>query len=133
MLIYLLIFGAVRLLIILVYGSYLTRSMSLMVCFYMPPELILGHLVFVLSVTVCLSVSDDSVAKNFNLGHNFWIVKDRDFIFGMHIQLVKPFQMTPRSMTEKSQFWTLLPPGAFIFHKHTRFIFNMRELLFFLS
>ena len=49
-----------------------------------------GHLIFVLSVC-------DSVAKNFNLDHNFRTVRVRDFIFGMHTQLMKPFQMTPRS------------------------------------
>ena len=50
-----------------------------------------GHIVFVLSV--CLSV------VNFNLRYNFWTVRDRDFIFGMHTPLMMPFQMTPRSMT----------------------------------
>ena len=51
-----------------------------------------GHLVFVLSV--CLSVclwlcySDSVAKKTFNLGHNFWNVRDRDFIFGMHTQLM---------------------------------------------
>ena len=35
---------------------------------------------------------------NFELGHYFWIVGDRDFIFGMHTQLMKPYQMIPRSM-----------------------------------
>ena len=37
--------------------------------------------------------------KNFYLGYNFWTVRDRDFIFGMHTQLMKPFQMTTRSVT----------------------------------
>ena len=46
------------------------------------------HIVFVMSV--CLSV------VNFNLRYNFWIVKDKDFIFGMHTPLMMPFQMTPR-------------------------------------
>ena len=37
--------------------------------------------------------------NNFILGHNFWTVRDGDFIFGMNTQLIKPFQMTTRSMT----------------------------------
>ena len=36
-----------------------------------------------------------SVAKKVN--YNFWTVRDRDIIFGMHTHLIKPFQMTPRS------------------------------------
>ena len=44
--------------------------------FVCPRNGIQGHLFFVLSVTLW--------HKNFNLGHNFWTVRDRDFIFGMH-------------------------------------------------
>ena len=43
---------------------------------------------------VCLSV------VNFNLRYNFWTVRDRDFIFGMHTPL-----MTPRSMTLWPWLW----------------------------
>ena len=33
-------------------------------------------------------------AKNFNLGHNFWIIKHiKGFIFGMYTLLMKPFPM----------------------------------------
>ena len=46
---------------------------------------------------VCLSVCLTVV--NFNLRYNFWVVRDRDFIFGMHTPLMTPIQMTPRSMT----------------------------------
>ena len=49
--------------------------------FYAPGSNDWGHIVFVLSV--CLSV------VNFNLRYNFWTVRDRDFIFGMHIPLMK--------------------------------------------
>ena len=54
----------------------------------------------VLNVTlsVCLSVCH-SVAKHFNLGHNFLTVRERDFIFVMRTKLMKPFKITPRSMT----------------------------------
>ena len=48
---------------------------------------------------VCLSV------VNFNLRYNFWTVRDRDFIFGMHSPLMMPFQMTPRSMTLWPWLW----------------------------
>ena len=40
-----------------------------------------------------------SVEKNFYLGHNFWTVRERNFIFGMHTHRIKPNQMTSRSMT----------------------------------
>ena len=36
---------------------------------------------------------------NCNLFHKFWTERDEDFIFGMHIQLPEPFQMTPKLMT----------------------------------
>ena len=50
--------------------------------------------------------------KYFNLSsNNLWIIKDRDFIFGMHTHLMKPFQMRQRSIdldrylyTENSHF-----------------------------
>ena len=48
---------------------------------------------------VCLSV------VNFNLCYNFWTVRDRDFIFGMHTPLIMPFQMTPRSITLWPWLW----------------------------
>ena len=82
--------------------------------FYAPGSNDRGHIVFVLSV--CLSV------VNFNLRYNFWTVRDRDFIFGMHTPLMTLIQMTPRSMTLwpwlltlklKIAFLTLLPPGAY--------------------
>ena len=63
-----------------------------------------GHLVFVLSATVSVC---DSVAEKNNLGHNFWTVRDRGFIFGMHTQQMKLFQTTPRSMTLWPWQWPL--------------------------
>ena len=77
------------------------------------------HIVFVLSVclSLCLSV------VNFNLRYNFWTVKDRDFIFGMHTPLMMPFQMAPRSMTlspwlrpwsyGKNSFFDFVAAGAY--------------------
>ena len=68
--------------------------------FYAPGSNDRGHIVFVRSVClsvclfVCLSVCLSVV--NFNLHYNFWTVRDRDFIFGMHTLLKMPFQMTPR-------------------------------------
>ena len=61
--------------------------------FLCPRNGIRGYLVFVLSV--CHSV----LKKNFNFNHNFWTIRDRDFIFGMYIELMKPFQMTPKLIT----------------------------------
>ena len=96
--------------------------------FFMPPEWNSGTSSFVLSVTLSVTL----FKKTLTLAITFWTVRDTDFIFGMQTSLMKPFQMTPRSMTlwpwpysKNSQFWTLLPPGAFVFHKHTRFIFLM--------
>ena len=67
-----------------------------------------GHIVFVLSVlSVCLTV------VNFNICYNFWTVRGRDFIFGMHTPLMMPFQMTPRSMTLWPWLWPLLKNGFF--------------------
>ena len=43
---------------------------------------------------VCLSVCLSVV--NFNICYNFWTVRGRDFIFGMHTPLMMPFQMTPQ-------------------------------------
>ena len=78
-----------------------------------------------LSLSVC-----DSVAKNVNLGLSFWTIKERDFIFGMHTQLMKqlkwhhgqwPCDFDHDLHTKNSQFWTLLPPGEFVFRKHINF------------
>ena len=54
--------------------------------FYVPGSNDRGHIVFVLSVYlfVCLFI------VNFNLRYNFWTVRDRYFIFGMHTPLMMP-------------------------------------------
>ena len=55
---------------------------------------------------------------------NFWTVRDRDFIFCMHIQIMIHIQMTPRSMTLSVTFMlnisfqTLLPVGHSISQIH---------------
>ena len=54
---------------------------------------------------VCLSVCLSVV--NFNLRFNFWTVRNRDFIYGMHTPLMMPFQMTPRLMTLWPWLWPL--------------------------
>ena len=60
--------------------------------FFMPPDRMIGGiLVFVLSVF--------NFYFNFNLSYNFWTLRDRDLIFGMHTPLMMPFQITPRSMS----------------------------------
>ena len=75
----------------------------------------IGGILFLSCVFVCLSV------VNFNLRYNFWTVRDRDFIFGMHTPLMTPFEMTPRSMTLKLKitFFYFVAAGGIEFHKHT--------------
>ena len=48
---------------------------------------------------VCLSV------VNFNIRYNFWTIRGRDCIFGMHTPLMIPVQMTPRSMNLWPWLW----------------------------
>ena len=49
--------------------------------------ILMPEIVFVLSV---------SQLSTFNIRYNCWTVGDRDFIYGMHTQLMVSFQMTPR-------------------------------------
>ena len=77
------------------------------------PDQMIGGILFLSCLSVCLFVCLSVV--NFNLRYNFWTVRDRDFIFGMHISLMTPFQLTPRSMNcdldfdleSKIALWTL--------------------------
>ena len=90
--------GFRKFLVFLDYMFFLTiyKSSQIFYCvsnaFYAPGSNDRGHVVFVLSVWlfVCLSVCLSVV--NFNLHDNFWIVRDRDFIFGIHTSLMTPFQ-----------------------------------------
>ena len=72
---------------------------------------------------VCLSVCLSVV--NFNIHYNFWTLRDRGFIFGVHTQLMVPFQVTPRSMTLtltsvlKITFSDSVAARGIVFHKHT--------------
>ena len=75
---------------------------------------------------VCLSV------VNFNLRYNFLTTRDRDFIFGMHTPVMKPFKLTPKindlvtltlTLKLKIAFWTLMPPGAYCSVSQTALIF----------
>ena len=45
--------------------------------------------------------------KNFNLGRDFWTVRDRDIIFIIKAQFTKPFQMKPRLFTLIPSSWPL--------------------------
>ena len=50
----------------------------------------IGGILFLSCLSVCLTVCLSVV--NFNLCYNFWTIRDRDFIFGMHTPLITPFQ-----------------------------------------
>ena len=72
--------------------------MKLLAYLFMPPIEWSGAYCFCpVCLSVCLFVCLSVV--NFNIRYNFWTVRGRDFIFGMHTPLMMPFQMTPRSMT----------------------------------
>ena len=77
---------------------------------FMPPDRMIGGILFLSCLSVCLLVclSFCLSVVNFNLPNNFWPVRDRDFILGMHTPLMTPFQMTPRSMI----FWPWLWPWS---------------------
>ena len=67
---------------------------------FMPPDWMIGAYYFCpVFLFVCVSF------VNFNLHYNFWTVRDRDFMFGMHTQLMRPFQITPRSTTLWPWLW----------------------------
>ena len=78
---------------------------------------------------VCLSV------VNFNLCYNFWTIRDREFIFGMHTPLMMFFQMKSRSITLSPWLWPwsincfleVVTSGRIVFNKHT-LIFGMCAL-----
>ena len=71
------------------------------------------HIVFVPSVF------------NYNICFQFQTVGDKDFIFGMHTQLIMSFEMT-RSMTLslvlKIAFLNFVAAGGIVLYKHA--IFN---------
>ena len=77
---------------------------------FMPPDQMIWGILFLSSLSVCLSVLFVCLfvclsVINFNLRYNFWTVRDRDFIFGMHTPLMMPYQITPRSMTLWPWLW----------------------------
>ena len=78
---------------------------------------ICGSLGLLFCLFVCLSVV--------NLGYDFWPVRDRDFIFGMHTPLMMAFHMIPRSMTLtfvlKIASLELVATGGILFHIHMYF------------
>ena len=85
----------------------------------------IGGILFLSCLSVCLSVCLFVCLSvvNFNLRYNFWAVRDRDFIFGMHTPLMTPFQNDVKvndlvtltlTLKLKIAFWTLLPPGAYM-------------------
>ena len=74
---------------------------NLQVMNFLCPGMEFGGIYFFICLCVCCK-------KNpFNLHHNFWTVRDRDFIFGIYTQLMKPFHLTPMSMTSWHWPWIL--------------------------
>ena len=74
-----------------------------------------------LCVSVRLLQKKKKHQKQNKTDQHFWTVRDRDFKLCMQTQLMKLFQMTPGSITMWPLYyewpiWTLLPPGAFVFH-----------------
>ena len=73
------------------------------------------------------------MSENFNIGHNFWPVWDKDCIFGMHIQLMKPYQLTsgalvPLTMTfilKISNFVFFAARGICVSQTHLIFSFKL--------
>ena len=71
---------------------------------FMPPDCMIGGILFLSCLSVCLFVCLLSTLT-FAIT---WTVRGRYFIFGMHTPLMMPFQMTPRSMTLWPWLWPLL-------------------------
>ena len=67
--------------------------------YYTPTSIDREHIVFVLSV--CLPV------VNFNICYNFWTIREKDSVFGIHTPLMKPFTLTSRLMTLWPCLWPL--------------------------
>ena len=92
------------------------HNSSYLLVYFMPPDWIIGGILFLFCLFVCLFVrlSVCLSVVNFNLHFNIWTVSDTDFLFGVHTQLMMPFQMTPRSSdlcgvcAINYFFWTLL-------------------------
>ena len=89
----------------------------------MPPDRVIGGKLFLSGLFVCLSVClfVGLSVVNFNLRYNFWTVRDRDFISGLHTPLMTPFQMTPRSpcdldfdLQAKNSFFDFVAAGGIL-------------------
>ena len=69
---------------------------------------------------------------NFNLRDNFWIIRNRDFIFGMHTPQMTPFQMTTRPMILWPWLWHWSWKMTFsdlVTKINSNFVFDMHILL----
>ena len=83
-----------------------------------PKNWIRGHLVFVLSIC-------GSVAKTLTLTITFepYEIETSYLAYSTNETLsndTKVNDLVRDLYTQNSELWTLLPPGAFVFHKHTR-------------
>ena len=94
--------------------NHISRLFGIIRGIFMPPDRMIGGILFLSCLFVCLSVCLSVClfvclsVVNFNIRYNFWTVRGRDFIFGMHTPLMMTFQMTPRSMTLWPWLWPLL-------------------------
>ena len=99
----------------------------LCVFFYAPGSNDRGH-IFLSCLFVCLCV------VNIILRYNFWTVRDRDFIFGMHTPL--PLSNDPKIndlvtliyLEAKNSFLDFVASRCIVFHKHT-LIFKLKPPL----
>ena len=66
---------------------YVRRPTKLLTILFMPLDRMIVGILFLSCLFVCL--------LSVYLCYNFWILRDRDFIFGTHTPLMTPFQMTP--------------------------------------
>ena len=93
---------------------------------------------FFFCLYVCLSVC---LLSTLTFAITFEFKRGGDFIFSMHTPLIKPFQMTPRSMTLWPWLWPWSKNGlldfvanrGIVFYKHTLLFFTLKLLPFYLD
>ena len=74
----------------------LIQILCINVQIFMPLDRMIRGILFLSCLFVCLFVWHCQLYHSLLL----WSVRNRGFIFGMHTQIMTPFQMTPRSITQ---------------------------------